>query len=105
MTNLRAFGSSARRASATNAMVVSSGWAPFHGRCRTVTTTSGSAMGPRTLHVTGSSARDVERARAVATETMARYDQVPSCQRINAREGVDGVVELAAGIPSAGADL
>ncbi|MCV7135944.1 TIGR03564 family F420-dependent LLM class oxidoreductase [Mycobacterium hodleri] len=45
--------------------------------------------------VTGSSARDVERARAVATETMAMYDQVPSYQRINAREGVDSVVDLA----------
>lgn len=34
-------------------------------------------------------------ARAVAAETMAMYDQVPSYQRINAREGVDSVVDLA----------
>jgi len=45
--------------------------------------------------VTGSSARDAEQARTVATETMAMYDQVPSYQRINAREGVDSVVDLA----------
>lgn len=45
--------------------------------------------------VTGSSAREVERARAVATETMAMYDQVPSYQRINAREGVDRMADLA----------
>ncbi|MCV7226984.1 TIGR03564 family F420-dependent LLM class oxidoreductase [Mycolicibacterium komossense] len=34
-------------------------------------------------------------ARAVAVETMAIYDQVPSYQRVNAREGVDSVVDLA----------
>jgi F420-dependent oxidoreductase-like protein len=34
-------------------------------------------------------------ARAVAVETMAMYDQVPSYQRINAREGVASVVDLA----------
>lgn len=34
-------------------------------------------------------------ARAVATQSMAMYDQVPSYQRINAREGVDSVVDLA----------
>jgi len=45
--------------------------------------------------VTGPSARDAEQARTVATETMAMYDQVPSYQRINAREGVDSVVDLA----------
>ncbi|MEU0496497.1 TIGR03564 family F420-dependent LLM class oxidoreductase [Mycobacterium sp. NPDC006124] len=45
--------------------------------------------------VTGSADRDVERARNVAVETMAMYDQVPSYQRINAREGVDSVVDLA----------
>jgi F420-dependent oxidoreductase-like protein len=38
---------------------------------------------------------DVEAARAVAVETMAIYDQVPSYQRTNAREGVDSVVDLA----------
>jgi F420-dependent oxidoreductase-like protein len=38
---------------------------------------------------------DVEGARAVAAETMAMYDQVPSYQRINAREGVNSVVDLA----------
>jgi F420-dependent oxidoreductase-like protein len=38
---------------------------------------------------------DVEGATAVAAETMAMYDQVPSYQRINAREGVNSVVELA----------
>ena len=34
-------------------------------------------------------------ARAVAVDTMAMYDQMPSYQRINAREGVDTVVDLA----------
>ncbi|MET0475406.1 MAG: TIGR03564 family F420-dependent LLM class oxidoreductase [Mycobacterium sp.] len=38
---------------------------------------------------------DVDGARAVAVETMAMYDQVPSYQRINAREGVNSVVDLA----------
>jgi F420-dependent oxidoreductase-like protein len=38
---------------------------------------------------------DVEGTRAVAAETMAMYDQVPSYQRINAREGVRSVVDLA----------
>jgi F420-dependent oxidoreductase-like protein len=38
---------------------------------------------------------DVEGTRAVAAETMAMYDQVPSYQRINAREGVHSVVDLA----------
>lgn len=38
---------------------------------------------------------DVDGARAVAAETMAMYDQVPSYQRINAREGVRSVVDLA----------
>lgn len=38
---------------------------------------------------------DVEAATAVAAETMAMYDQVPSYQRINAREGVGSVVDLA----------
>jgi F420-dependent oxidoreductase-like protein len=38
---------------------------------------------------------DAEGARAVAARTMAMYDQVPSYQRINAREGVDSVVDLA----------
>lgn len=38
---------------------------------------------------------DAEGARAVAAETMAMYDQVPSYQRINAREGVNSVVDLA----------
>jgi F420-dependent oxidoreductase-like protein len=38
---------------------------------------------------------DVDGARAVAAETMAMYDQVPSYQRINAREGVNSVVDLA----------
>ncbi|BBZ28220.1 LLM class F420-dependent oxidoreductase [Mycolicibacterium madagascariense] len=38
---------------------------------------------------------DVDGARAVAAQTMAMYDQVPSYQRINAREGVRSVVDLA----------
>jgi F420-dependent oxidoreductase-like protein len=38
---------------------------------------------------------DVEGARAVAAETMAMFDQVPSYRRINAREGVNSVVDLA----------
>lgn len=38
---------------------------------------------------------DVDGARAVAAETMAMYDQVPSYQRINAREGISSVVDLA----------
>ncbi|MEN4479914.1 TIGR03564 family F420-dependent LLM class oxidoreductase [Mycolicibacterium cosmeticum] len=38
---------------------------------------------------------DVDGALAVAAETMAMYDQLPSYQRINAREGVDSVVDLA----------
>jgi F420-dependent oxidoreductase-like protein len=38
---------------------------------------------------------DVDGARAVAAETMAMYDQVPSYQRVNAREGVNSVVDLA----------
>ncbi|WP_375481237.1 TIGR03564 family F420-dependent LLM class oxidoreductase [uncultured Mycobacterium sp.] len=38
---------------------------------------------------------EVSAARAMAGETMAMYDQVPSYQRINAREGVDSVVDLA----------
>jgi F420-dependent oxidoreductase-like protein len=38
---------------------------------------------------------DVDGVRAVAAETLAMYDQVPSYQRINAREGVDSVVDLA----------
>jgi alkanesulfonate monooxygenase SsuD/methylene tetrahydromethanopterin reductase-like flavin-dependent oxidoreductase (luciferase family) len=37
----------------------------------------------------------VDAARAVAAETMAMYDQVPSYQRINAREGVGSVADLA----------
>jgi F420-dependent oxidoreductase-like protein len=38
---------------------------------------------------------DVDGARAVAAQTMAMYDQVPSYQRVNAREGVSSVVDLA----------
>lgn len=38
---------------------------------------------------------DADGARAVAAETMAMYDQVPSYQRVNAREGVGSVVDLA----------
>jgi F420-dependent oxidoreductase-like protein len=38
---------------------------------------------------------DVDGARAVAIDTMAMYDQVPSYQRINDREGVGSVVDLA----------
>jgi len=39
--------------------------------------------------------RDVERARAEATQAMAMYDQVPSYQRVNAREGVESMADLA----------
>lgn len=45
--------------------------------------------------VTSSQARDVDAARAAAAESLAIYDQVPSYQRINAREGVAGAVDLA----------
>lgn len=38
---------------------------------------------------------DVDAARTAAAESLAFYDQVPSYQRINAREGVDSVVDLA----------
>jgi F420-dependent oxidoreductase-like protein len=38
---------------------------------------------------------DVDGARAVAAESMAMYDQVPSYQRVNAREGVSSVADLA----------
>jgi F420-dependent oxidoreductase-like protein len=38
---------------------------------------------------------DVEGARATAAEKLAMYDQVPSYQRINEREGVSGVADLA----------
>jgi len=38
---------------------------------------------------------DPDAARAVAAQTLAIYDQVPSYQRINQREGVDSVVDLA----------
>ncbi|TRW78861.1 TIGR03564 family F420-dependent LLM class oxidoreductase [Mycolicibacterium sp. 018/SC-01/001] len=38
---------------------------------------------------------DVDAARAVASESLAMYDQVPSYQRINRREGVDRVADLA----------
>jgi F420-dependent oxidoreductase-like protein len=38
---------------------------------------------------------DVEAARAAAAESLAIYDQVPSYQRVNARERVDSVVDLA----------
>ncbi|BBX10171.1 TIGR03564 family F420-dependent LLM class oxidoreductase [Mycolicibacterium aichiense] len=38
---------------------------------------------------------DVDSARAVAAETLAMYDQVPSYQRINSREGVSSVADLA----------
>jgi alkanesulfonate monooxygenase SsuD/methylene tetrahydromethanopterin reductase-like flavin-dependent oxidoreductase (luciferase family) len=37
---------------------------------------------------------EVSAAREVARQTMAMYDQMPSYQRINAREGVDSVVDL-----------
>jgi F420-dependent oxidoreductase-like protein len=38
---------------------------------------------------------DVEGARAVAAESLAMYDQVPSYQRVNEREGVASVADLA----------
>lgn len=38
---------------------------------------------------------DIDVARAVAAETLAMYDQVPSYQRVNAREGVSSVADLA----------
>lgn len=38
---------------------------------------------------------DVDSARVVAAETLAMYDQVPSYQRVNSREGVASVADLA----------